>query len=452
MKISKKIISLLLSVVIGISIPLYTLAVNEDDVRADLEAEIQKKEQEIQNYQNKIDSFKNDASKQEEYIDELQNQIHAYDDEIKLLNQQVDELNAKISKLDKEIREYEVKINKLEAEISKVDNEIKEKQKEVDETYEILSQRLCAAYMAGETSELEIFLSASDFTEFLERSELIYQVSKHDTSIVADLKESITTLNNMIEDLDAKRADLEESKVTLDNQRAQLDSSRATVKQAKATVDQKVAQIQSKIDKVNSYIGALNKQSAQYQKLIAKADAEKAAFKIEIDNLVNNIGSSGSGQVTSGPTSHSFEVSTKGIICPLQGAKVGIREYSWNHAKRGNHNTAIDIGSYSGSSMGRSIYSVADGKVLKAAYNAYNGNYILIDHGNGVTTYYGHCSSMAVSTGATVKQGQVIGYVGDTGYVTGPHLHFEIRVNGSQVTPENYLKNASGSFVSPMVG
>lgn len=451
MKSSKKIISLLLAVIIALSLPLYSFAVSKEEIQADLEAEIAKKEQEIANYQQKIDAFKNDASKQEEYIDELQKQIDAYDDEINLLNQQIDELNAKISTLDKEIQEYEAKISKLEAEIADIDNQIKEKQEEVDATYELLSERLCAAYMAGETSELEIFLSAKDFSEFLERSELIYQVSKHDTAIVADLKESITTLNKMIKDLDEKRADLEESKIVLDNQRAQLDSSRATVKQSKATVDQKVAQIQSKIDKVNSYIGSLNKQSSQYQKLIAKADAEKAAFKIEIDNLVNNIGSAGDGQIGSSAGNHNFEVSTKGIICPLQGSKVAIREYSWNHAKRGNHNVAMDLGSYSGSSMGRSIYSIADGKVLKAAYNSYNGNYILIDHGSGVVTYYGHCSSMAVSTGATVKQGQVIGYVGATGYVTGPHLHFEIRVNGKQVTPENYLKNASGAFISPLV-
>lgn len=444
---SKKIVSLLLAFVLVFSASIGSFAVSKEEIQANLESEIAQKEKEIAQYQQKIDSLKGSAEKQDEYIDELQKQIHLYDDEIELLGKQIDDLNAKIATLDGEISEYEAKIKKLEDEIASVETQISEKQVEVDEAYDLLSDRLCAAYMAGETSVLEIFLSAKDFSDFIERSELVYQIAKHDTALVDGIRESIDALNKMIASLDEKKADLEESKAVLDNQRAQLDESRETVKASKAVVDQKVATIQSKIDQVNAYIGSLNKQSAQYKKLMDQANAEKAAFKTEIDNLVNNVGSKGDGNIdNSGSVSHKYEVSTRGIICPLQGYTVRFNEHSWNHVNRGNHNRAVDLSG----TTGKPIYAVANGKVIKAAYDSYSGNHILIDHGSGVVTYYGHCSSMIVSAGATVSQGQVIGYVGSTGVVTGPHLHFEVRVNGTQVTPEDYLKKSNGSYISPL--
>lgn len=444
---NKKIISVLLVFIMIFSASIGSFAVSKEEIQASLEDEIAQKEKEIAQYQQKIDSLKGDANKQDEYIDELQKQIHLYDDELELLQGQIDELNTKIATLDGEISEFEAKIQKLEGEIASVETQIAAKQVEVDEAYDLLSDRLCAAYMAGETSMIEIFLSAKDFSDFIERSELVYQIAKHDTSLVDGIKQSIDALNQMMADLDGKKSDLEESKALLDSQRAQLDESRETVKESKAVLDGKVATIQSKIDQVNSYIGSLNKQSAQYQKLIDQANAQKAAFKTEIDNLVNNEGSKGDGNIVDGgPTSHHFEISTRGIICPLQGYTVRFNEHSWDHVKRGNHNRAVDLSG----TTGKPIYAVASGTVMKAAYDSYSGNHILIDHGSGVVTYYGHCSSMIVSKGTKVAQGQVIGYVGSTGVVTGPHLHFEVRVNGTQVTPEDYLKKSNGNYISPL--
>lgn len=448
MKTTKKVLSVLLAVVMLVLIPLNGFAVSKEEIEANINAEIAQKEKEIEQYQQKIDSLKDNAEKQDEYIDELQKQIKAYDDTIALLGSQIDELNVKIKKLDGEIAEFEAKIKSLEDSIEKINSQVAEKQAEVDKAYSLLSERLCAAYMAGETSMLEIFLSAKDFSDFISRSELVYQIAKHDTKIVEGLRESISELNQMVKDLDSKKADLEESKILLDNQRAELDSSRDTVKKNKAVVDQKVAAIQSKIDKVNSYIGSLNKQSARYQDMIKKANEDLANFEVQLGKLNT---STGDGSVDSPGASHNFEVSTKGLICPLQGAAVQIREYSWNHAKRGYGNRATDMGSKNGSTLNRPIYAVANGTVLASAYQSTGGNYVVIDHGNGLSTRYFHCSSLAVSKGATVTQGQVIAYAGSTGSAaTGPHLHFEVLVNGTQVAPENYLQKPNGKYVSPI--
>ncbi len=447
MKTSIKILSAVLSItVLFVSIPFSASA----ETKESLEAQIRAKEAQIESYQQKINALEKDASKQEEYIDELQEQIDAYDDEIGLLNGQISALNSDISDLDSQINSYEKKISKLEDDIEAVNKEIDEKNELIDETYDVLSERLAAAYKAGETSELEIFLTATDFQDFLARTELIRQVAKHDNQIVRDLEDTIKSLNKMVEDLDKKKEDLDESKTKLDTEKAKLESSKATLDQSKASLNSQIDAVQGKVDKVNSIIGSLDKQSGQYEKMMEKANAEIAAFNREIEALINNKTQSGSGTVVNTDSiAHNFEKSTMGIICPLQNGRVTINEYSWNHAKRGFRNTATDFG-MAGGSFGKPIYAVAGGTVLKAAYNTYNGNYILIDHGNGLVTYYGHCNSMSVAAGQHVKQGQVIGYVGKTGYVTGPHVHFEVRVNGKQQAPENYLKSANGGYVSPI--
>ncbi len=448
MKISFKILSALLSFsILFLSIPITGFANESVD---SIKAQIEQKEAQIASYQQKIDALEKDASKQEEYIDELQEQIDAYDDELDLLNGQISALNSDISALDSQIASYEKKINDLENEIESVNKQIDEKNELIEETYEVLSERLAAAYMAGETSELEIFLTATDFQDFLARTELIRQVANHDNQIVKDLEDTIKELNKMVDELDEKKADLEESKTKLDTDRAKLEANKANLDESKASLNSQINTVQSKVDKVNSIIGSLDSQSSQYEKMMEKANAEIAAFNKEIEALINNTTQSGSGTViNTDSVAHNFEKSTMGIICPLQNGTVTINEYSWNHAKRGFRNIATDFG-MAGGSFGKPIYAVAGGTVLKAAYNSYNGNYILIDHGNGLVTYYGHCNSISVSAGQKVKQGQVIGAVGKTGYVTGPHVHFEIRVNGKQQAPENYFKNASGGWVSPI--
>lgn len=446
MKISKKIISVLLALVILASatgVTAYGKTVE------DFEKEIEDLENQIRDYESKIDSIKDNSAKQSQYIDELNGQIEVYNSQAKVIQDQIDVLNAEIAELDKQIGEYETKIAALEAEIAKIDVQIAEQKVKIDETYALLEKRIKAAYMGGEVSELEVFLNAESFQDFLTRTELMRQISKRDKQTVSELENQINSLNKMAQDLDNKRADLDESRAALDKDRQKVESSRQTLTSSKRSLEQKRAQIQSKVDQVKNYMGTLDRQSDEYRRLIAKADAQQDAFRREIDKIVNDKGSSGSGEIDSKPGDHDFMISTKGLICPLQGDAVNIREYSWNHEKRGNHNRAIDMGSKYGSTLNRKIYAVADGRVIMASYDAYSGNYMLIDHGNGVVTYYGHFNSMAVSAGTTVKQGQVIGYAGATGVVSGPHLHFELRVNGKQQYPENYLKQANGAYVKP---
>lgn len=459
MKISIKILSILsAAVMMFTSMSFGVFAQSKED----LEAEFEKNEKIIEDAKKKIDAYKNDAAKKENYIDALNKQMRADDAQIEILNGEVSILDAEIAELDKQIAEFTTKITALENEIASIDAQKAEKNKEIDETYEILKKRLRAAYMAGETSELEIFLGATDFQDFLTRSELIRQVSKHDKKIVSDLEERIESLNKMVAELSEKRAELEKSKKTLDEDRAATESKKQSRQGRINEIDKRIARNEASIREVNKMLSEINENSAEYERLKNKAEAENRDIANELDNWVGDNTSNGSGDISGGDgekPNHSFRVSKKGMICPLQDRSV---QYSANYASHSARGTkAVDFvarqnrfvhGKTYVTTKTAKIYAVASGKVVRAIHSTSlsgYGNYLIIDHGNGVSSLYAHCDTLNVGVGATVKQGQIIATVGNTGNcwprpsasnpVAGAHLHFEVRINGNRVNPEPYM-------------
>ncbi len=450
MKISLKILSLIFAfVLLFTSIPFTASARSIEEIEAEIAAN-----------EKKLEQYANSKESKEEYIEALEEQNKAYDAQIAALEEKIAPIQKKINELDAEITELETNIATLESEIATIDAQIAEQNVEIDATYELLSKRLRAAYMAGETSELEIFLSATDFQDFLNRTELIRQVSKHDTDIVKELEEQIDSLNEMVEELTAKRNTLDESRQKLESDKAERESEKAVFDVEKAKLEKSIAKNEANIKKQNELIGSLNQDSAYVQKLINNALKEKEEASKDLDKDIGNSGSSGSGTVD-GSTEHGFKLSSKGTICPIQESGV---KYSANFASHSARGTAsVDLVSYKNryvsnshgsgtfwTTWGADLYAMADGVVVKSTYvSSTYGNYVSIDHGNGLNTTYAHMSSRSVSVGQTVKQGQIIGKVGNTGNcwprptsanpAAGAHLHLEVRVNGSRVNPEPYI-------------
>lgn len=454
MKISLKILSVFTAIVLMFSALSFSSFAQSKE---DLESELERIEKEIEEYQKKIDALKNDAASQEDYINELNKQIKAYDDQLSILNEQINQLNAKISGLNAQIAEFEKKISALEDDIAKIDAQIADQNVKIDETYEILKKRLRAAYMAGGTSELEIFLDATDFQDFLTRSELVRQVSKHDAAVISSLQNQIKDLKDMEEKLHSSRTELEDSKNKIVQDRAEIEVTRQSVQSSKSALDKKQAQVEAKLNQVNEIVGNLNQQSKEYQRLLEKSEKEKAAISKALDEWVHNNGSQGSGSVDNGDVHHNFRVSSKGLICPLQDGAVGYSANFASHSSRGS--AAVDFtapknrvvnGKTYYTTKGAKIYAAASGKVILATYQASGyGYYVIIDHGNGLSTLYAHCDTLYVKVGDTVKQGQAVAAAGNTGNclpaptpsnpVAGSHLHFEVRVNGVRKNPELYM-------------
>ena len=417
---------------------------------AEIEAEINKYEQEI------ADSNKGQANAKEK-LEQLQEQSRVIDQKIALLEEEIAPLRTKINELNAQIKEFENRITALEKEIEEVTKQMEEQELEIKDTQELLKKRLRATYMAGETSELEIFLSASDFSDFLARSEFLRQVAKHDTGIINELEGQIDELNRMLEDLNSKRTEIDEKKKLVEADRAEVQAEKAVLDVKMDELETSQAKNEANIKKQNEIIGTYSEDSAYYQQMLAKAEQEKADFAAQLDKEIANSGSSGSGVVNNGDVNHNFRVSSKGLISPIQEPTV---YYSATYAQHSSRGTAsVDLcgpanrvinGKTYYTTKGAKFYAVASGTVTKSSYLAStNGHYINIDHGNGLSTLGAHLDARYVSVGDKVVQGQVIGLVGNTGNcwprptdanpVAGSHLHFEVRLNGNRVNPEYYL-------------
>ena len=450
MKTSFKIFSVLFAIAILFSC--FTFPTSARSIE-DIEAEIEKNEKELE-------KLAKDKSKQEDYIKALQEQNRALDAQIAAIEQEMAPIKAKIQELDEEIKSLEENIQTLETEIATIDAQIVEQNAKIDETYELLSKRLRATYMAGETSELEIFLSSTDFQDFLNRTEMIRQISKRDKAVVNELEEQIDGLNKMLEDLKTKRDDIDKKRQKVESDRAEREAEKAVYDEQIAKKEKTIAKNEANIKKQNEIIGSLDQKSAYVQELIEQARVEKEEASKELDKDIGNSGSSGSGTVN-GSTDHGFKLSSKGTICPIQESGV---KYSANFASHSARGTAsVDLVSYKNryvsndfgsgtywTTWGANLYAMADGVVVKSTYaSSTYGHYVSIDHGNGLNTLYAHMSVRNVSVGQTVKQGQIIGKVGNTGNcwprpnksnpAAGSHLHLEVRVNGKRVNPEPYI-------------
>lgn len=449
MKFSIKVLSVIFAFALFVSaMPVSGSAKTLEEIQAEIDAN-----------EEKLEDLANQKDQTESYINTLQEQINAYDSQIAAIEEKMAPVIERLNELNAQISEYETQIETLNTEIEKVDAQIEEQNVKIDETYEVLKQRLRAAYMAGETSELEIFLSATDFQDFLTRSELIRQVTKHDTAIVSDLREQIEDLNAMVEDLNKKRSDLNTAKAKLTEDKAEAETKKQEYESDKAKLETAQAKSEANLKKQNELIGKLDQNSALVEKLIAQAEKEKEEFSNSLDQDIANNGSSGDGSVDNGAVSHKFKVSSKGLISPLQDSTVYYSATFAQHSSRGT--ASVDLcaplnrvinGKTYYTTKGAKVYAVASGTVTKSTYVAGTyGHYINIDHGNGLSSLVCHLDSRSVSVGDKVVQGQVIGTVGNTGNcwprptasnpVAGSHLHFEMRLNGNRVNPELYLPN-----------
>lgn len=447
MKNNTKIFSVLLAVVLLFTaIPFSASA----KTLAEFDAEIEKYEQEI------AESNKGQANAKKK-LQQLQEQSRVIDQKIALIEKEMAPIQKKISELTAEINEFEARIKKLEKEIKEVTEKMEKQKQDIANTQELLRKRLRATYMTGETSELEIFLSATDFSDFLARSEFLRQVAKHDTGVIKELENKIEELNRMLEDLDLKRTEIEEKKKSVEADRAEQQAEKAVLDVKMSEVKAAQAKNDANIKKQNEIIGKYSQDSAYYQQLMAQAEKEKADFAAQLDKEINNEGSKGDGTVSNSNVNHKFKVSSKGLISPIQEPTVYYTATYAQHSSRGT--ASVDLcgpanrvinGKTYYTTKGAKFYAVADGVVTKSSYIASsNGHYINIDHGNGLSTLGAHLDARYVSVGDKVKQGQVIGLVGNTGNcwprptesnpVAGSHLHFEMRLNGNRINPEKYL-------------
>ena len=359
----------------------------------ELQQEQTRLEQEKEENDAKLAELKADQSKQQEYKNTL-------DAQVQNLQSQIDGLNAQISGLD--------------ASISEKDAAIAEKQANIDRDVETLKERLCAIYMMGDASTLEIILQSESVIDMAQKVELLNMITEHDTKLIQQLSADM-------EAIAAERHEIEGQKEEVADARSELESRRTELASVQAEADRVLQEL-------NQSVAAVQEESERIAK--EKAEADQAVDDWLKDYYASQAqgGSSGSGGYTS----------TGNFTWPVPGfTRLTTQFQEWTY---GGYHRGIDIASTGGRSIyGAPIVAADSGKVIKAGWNNSYGNCVYIDHGGGYVTRYAHASSLAVSQGQTVTKGQTIAYVGNTGDSFGAHLHFEVILNGNLQNPMNYF-------------
>ena len=325
---------------------------------------------------------------------------------------ELEQYNTKIVSLNTEITNAQSEIDKKQAEIDELNGKIDEMQAKIDDRKSGMSKRLRTMYKNGSVGFIDIILDSRNFSELLSNLSMLQKIYKSDRSTLNSLEKISKELNHTKKELSAAQQAMASSQSELKNKKGELD---------KVT-----AQLEAKAAKIDENLAIFNQQA---ESLSSQILAEQQAAAQSNQNTSGDSGYSGGGGgvVTNGPVNLRWPVA-KVITSPF-GNRIGLEQYGIFH-------TGTDLGVPSGTP----VRAAAAGRVMNLSgwYQQGYGWGVFIDHGNGVVTVYGHNSALTVSPGQYVQQGDVIALSGQTGWATGPHVHYEVRINGQYVNPEAY--------------
>ena len=363
------------------------------DRKTELEEEVEKTEDTLKNLEN----LKGNTAA---YVRELDESLSAVSNELEALNGSIAE------------KEGQIETTKGELEQAK---ETEKKQ------YESMKLRIKYMYERGDTSYVELFMESDSLSELLNKAEYISKISEYD--------------RQMLDQYAATKDEIAADEARLETEHAELLDLKEQTEIKQASVEQLLSAKQAELRSYESQIAEAENQLSEYEKDLEAQEAAIRQIEEEIkrqeEEARRKAEAAGQSYVTKDigdihfiwpcPASSRITSGFGGRSSPTEGA-------SSNHQ-------GIDIGAPTGSD----ILAAAEGDVVVSTYSSSAGNYVMINHGGGVYTVYMHASKLLVSVGEHVSQGQVIAKVGSTGYSTGPHLHFGVRLNGTYVDPRSYV-------------
>lgn len=358
-------------------------------------------------------SIATDISDLDKQKKEVSEELNKKNKQLEYVNEELTTALLEIQKLDDEILQYETDLNKYETQLSKLQTSIDEAIEKIDlvqEDYqtreEILRERLVEMYKAGDVTYLEVLLSSNSLTEFISSYFLMRQLVEYD--------------NKLIEQVEREKNDLEYTK-------AKLEKEQKEVKTIKAKKEQTTIILNNKKTLQKAHVNKLSEEEKKLQKEII--EYKKEVYRIQ--SLISQV---------SGEPNLQIQYTGGDMIWPVAKEGTAITSYyeQREHPITGiiHYHSGIDIGN---AYFGTPVVAALDGYVSYAGWLGGYGNCVIINHGNGVSTLYGHGQAILTTLHKEVKQGELIMEVGSTGNSTGPHLHFEIRINGYTVNPLLYV-------------
>ena len=368
-----------------------------------LEAEKKKTEQELKN------------------LEDLKSDTTAY---VKKLDSSLESIGNELSKLGDDIDAKEKQIDTTKQELS----EAKETEKS---QYESMKLRIKYMYEKGDSTYVDLLMESGSLSELLSKAEYITKISSYD--------------RQKLDEYAATKEKIAEKEKSLESEHAELLMLQDETEAKQASVEKLLAAKQTELQNYETKIASAEGQISEYAKSIAAQENQIKSIEAEIKRKEEEARKKAEEEkkkaAAANKAAQTYKTVSLGDIsftwpCPASGritSGFGGRKSPTKGASS-NHQ-GIDISAPTGTS----IVAAAAGEVVIATYSSSAGNYVMISHGGGVYTVYMHASSLLVSQGQSVKKGQTIAKVGSTGYSTGSHLHFGVRVNGSYVNPTKYV-------------
>ena len=348
--------------------------------------------------QNQQQDLQNQLDESNEQLEEVQSQLSEN-------LQQIEKLDERIKKSEDEIDDLEEKVTKLQTEISEIQSQLEVAEQRYEKQKALMEKRLVAIYEAGDTRYIDVLLKSSNISEFLSNYYLISQVASMD--------------KKLLDEVEAEKKEIELAQQKLENNQEALSTALQTQTQT-STVLQNTKTLRE------NYISRLSEEEKAKQAQIDEITAQYEAINEQILELAKQgLDTEYIGGVLAWPVPGYTQITSNyGMrVHPITG------QYKLH--------TGVDISA----PIGANFVAANDGIVTKAEYNTAYGNMVIIDHGGGISTLYAHGSEILVTVGQTVKRNEPILKVGSTGYSTGPHAHFEVRINGVVTNPIEYITN-----------
>ena len=340
-----------------------------------------------------------------EQIDQANQELSETQSQLSDNLKEIEELDQKIEDSENELNQLNEQVQSLKEEISAVETELAEVTEKYEAQKEIFEKRVVALYETGEVSYLDILLNSSSIYEFVSSYYVISEIAEAD--------------NDLLTSIGDKKDEIELKKKTLDQEKENLASLVETQQRTSKILQN------TKIIREN-YVSKLSEEEKQKQAQIDEMTAQYKAINTQILELLNQ--------------GIDTEYIGGELAWPVPGYTRITSEYGMRvHPITGQYklHTGVDISA----PMGANFIAANDGIVVKAEYNTAYGRMVVIDHGGGISTLYAHGSEILVEVGQTVKRGDSILKVGSSGYSTGPHAHFEVRINGVVTNPMPYITN-----------
>ncbi len=384
----KKLISIILIFILLQTFCIFVFA--EDSLSNDETNELSLEEQ-----QEEVEAKIEEASLELEYIQ----------DELSTTMLKVQELEDQIMSYESDIEELGNKMDELQASIDEATEKLEIASQSYEEKSELLAKRLVAIYEAGDVQYLDILLKSESITDFLSRYYIIEEIVEYDSQLISQIQE--------------EKENIETTKQKLENEQSELRIIKAKSEQTSVVLTNMKTLQESYINQLSEEEQALQEQITQYKEEQAEIEAQILAATY-IDAVLQYTG----GEML-------WPVAASGTVIT---SNYGIRQHPIQGIVKTH--TGIDIG---GAELGTPVVAAADGVVTYAGWLGGYGNCVMINHGDEIVTLYGHGNEILTEVGAEVKQGDVIMTVGSTGNSTGPHLHFEVRIDGNYTNPLNFV-------------